>query len=86
VALGAGGREEEEEEEEEEESEEKHHHPQEVKLEGRAELEQAKEERYVSGDVSSSSSSSSLEDVVGAHQNRQWAERDSKGYRASRRS
>jgi hypothetical protein len=75
VTLGAaGGR---------EESEGKDHHPHEGKLEGSAELKQTKEERHVLEDVSSSSS---LEDVVSARQDRLWAERDSKGYRASRRS
>ena len=57
-----------------EESEGKDHHPHEGKLEGSAELKQTKEERHV------------LEDVVSARQDRLWAERDSKGYRASRRS
>ena len=59
------------------------HHPHEGKLERSAELKQTKEERHVLENVSSSSS---LEDVVSARQDRLWAERDSKGYRASRRS
>ena len=74
--LGGGAR-------EEGEGKNPSHHPHEGKLERSAELKQTKEERHVLENVSSSSS---LEDVVSARQDRLWAERDSKGYRASRRS